>query len=262
MKEDLSKYNPEGSTLRKAQLRMLDILIEVDKICRKHHIDYFLESGTLLGAVRHGGFIPWDDDVDISVMLSDYPRLRKILQEELPATMVFQDTTTDPNYPMLIGKVRDTRSYFEEDYTANLKNKGIYIDIFPLEKIPCWKWKEFLDYVYGHSVRALHNYSDKTDKICSAFVYPFAKILVCLTRFVNKCIPTTRVAYQYGRKTYIQYDLKDIFPLQEIKFEGHTFLAPHNPDAMLKVCYGDYLQIPPKGKRMVHTNKIEFFDEQ
>ena len=97
MTEDLSRYNPEGSTLRKAQLRMLSILIEVDKICRKHKIDYFVDSGTLLGAVRHGGFIPWDDDLDIAIRREDLPRLRKALQEELPSDMCYQDWTTEEN---------------------------------------------------------------------------------------------------------------------------------------------------------------------
>ena len=80
IQEDLSKYNPEGSILRRAQLRELEILIEVDKICRKHNIEYFLDWGTLLGAVRHGGFIPWDDDIDISVRRKDYSRLCKVLK--------------------------------------------------------------------------------------------------------------------------------------------------------------------------------------
>ena len=258
--EDLSKYNPEGSTLRKAQLRMLEILKIVDKICRKNNIPYFLESGTLLGAVRHGGYIPWDDDIDISVFLSDYSRLRKALQEQLPSTMVFQDTTTDANYPMLIAKVRDTESYIEEDYSAKLKHKGLYIDIFPLEKIPCWKWKQFLDYIYGHCGRALHNYYSSKDKVLSALIFPFAKVLILLTRLINKLIPTDNVSFQYGRKTYVQYNLKDIFPLKEMSFEGYSFFVPHNPDALLKECFGDYMQIPPKEKRVVHTNKIEFYD--
>lgn len=87
--EDFSKYNGEGTTLRKAQLRMLDILIEVDKICRKHNIPYWLDSGTLLGAVRHGGFIPWDDDMDICVMRKDYKLLKKYLSEELSDKFCF-----------------------------------------------------------------------------------------------------------------------------------------------------------------------------
>ena len=82
--EDFSKYNGEGTMLRKAQLRMLDILIAVDKICRKHNIPYWLDYGTLLGAVRHGGFIPWDDDLDISMMKEDYDRFLTIASKELP----------------------------------------------------------------------------------------------------------------------------------------------------------------------------------
>ena len=82
--EDFSKYNGEGTILRKAQLRMLDMLIEVDKICRKYNIQYWLDFGTLLGAVRHQGFIPWDDDLDICVLRKDYKRLRKVLIAELP----------------------------------------------------------------------------------------------------------------------------------------------------------------------------------
>ena len=93
--EDLRKYNPEGSTLRKAQMRMLDILLVVDKIFRKHHIEYWLDGGTLLGAVRHGGFIPWDDDLDINVRVSDISRIRKVLQSELPKNLCYQDVTTD-----------------------------------------------------------------------------------------------------------------------------------------------------------------------
>lgn len=260
MAEDLSKYNPDGSTLRKAQLRMLDILKEVDRICRKHNIPYFLESGTLLGAVRHGGFIPWDDDLDITIMKKDYPRLRKYLMDELPDTFVLQDTKSDPNYPMLLAKIRDTKSYFEEGYTDKIKYKGIYIDIFTLEKVSCWKWKQFLDYVYGHSVRSIHNYYSKKDKMFSTIVFPFAWLAVKMTRAINFFIPTTKYSYEYGRKTYVRYDIKDIFPLKEIQFEDGFFFAPHNHDALLKECYGDYMQIPPKEKRAVHTNKIEFYD--
>lgn len=260
MAEDLSKYNPDGSTLRKAQLRMLDILKEVDQICRKHNIPYFLESGTLLGAVRHGGFIPWDDDVDITIMRKDYPRLRQYLKEELPDTFVLQDTKSDPNYPMLLAKVRDTKSYFEEEYTDNLKYKGIYIDIFTLEKVPCWKWKQFLDYVYGHCVRSMHHYYSKKDKIFSSIFFPFVWVMVAITRAINYIIPSTKYSYEYGRKTYVRYDIRDIFPLREIQFESGTFFVPKNYDALLKVCYGDYMQIPPQEKRVVHSNKIEFYD--
>lgn len=258
--EDLRKYNPEGSILRKAQIRMLDILKAVDAICRANQIPYFIEAGTLLGAVRHGGFIPWDDDLDICVMRSDYNRLRRLLMKNLPSTMIFQDAKTDSNYPLLIGKVRDVNSYFEEDFSSKLKYAGIYIDIFPIEKVPSWNWKVKLDYMYGHCVRALQNYTDKKDKFRSAIVFPFAYFLVLLTRFINHFISTDKVAYQYGREGYAQYRLNDIFPLQEIQFEDFLCMAPHNPDGLLKACYGDYMQIPPKEKRREHSSKIEFYD--
>ena len=135
MPEDFSKYNGEGTLLRKAQLRMLDILVEVDKICRKHKITYWLEGGTCLGAIRHQGFIPWDDDIDISVMRKDYKRLSRILKEELPENLVFQDETTEKKYPSKMAKVRDRHSYFEEqEVKLPLKEQGIFIDIFIIEK--------------------------------------------------------------------------------------------------------------------------------
>src|SRR5690554_697940 len=90
----LASYNPEGSTLRKAQIRLLDILIEFDRICRKHGIDYFISGGTCLGAVRHGGFIPWDDDIDIDVWHADYQKLEEALQAELPGWIKLQNAKT------------------------------------------------------------------------------------------------------------------------------------------------------------------------
>ena len=117
--EDLRKYNPEGSTLRKAQMRMLEILKIVDSIFSKHHIDYYLDGGTLLGAVRHGGFIPWDDDIDISVRREDFSRIKRVLQKELPDNLVFQDRFTDWNLPVLIAKVRDKNSYYYEEECTN-----------------------------------------------------------------------------------------------------------------------------------------------
>ena len=81
--EDYSKYNGDGTTLRKMQLRILDILVEIDRICRKHDIKYWIDFGSLLGAVRHGGFIPWDDDIDVAMPSEDYQRFLEIAPKEL-----------------------------------------------------------------------------------------------------------------------------------------------------------------------------------
>ena len=93
-----ARFNPEGSMLRRQQMRMLEILLEVDKICKKHDIKYWLSSGTLIGAMRHDGFIPWDDDLDIEMMRSDYLRLMEVLPSELPEWLALQNDETDPYY--------------------------------------------------------------------------------------------------------------------------------------------------------------------
>ena len=84
------RFNPEGSLLRRQQMRMLEILLEVDKICKKHDIPYWLSSGTLIGAMRHDGFIPWDDDLDIEMLRKDYVRLMAVLPKELPSWLALR----------------------------------------------------------------------------------------------------------------------------------------------------------------------------
>src|SRR4028118_681017 len=128
--EDLSHYNPEGSDLRRAQKRMLEILDVFDAICRKHNINYWLISGTLLGARRHGGFIPWDDDLDVAVLRSDYEKLLSILKDELPSNLKLQHKGTDENYWLHWAKIRDTQSRYYEKGTEldNLHHIGIFID--------------------------------------------------------------------------------------------------------------------------------------
>ena len=260
--EDLRKYNPEGSTLRKAQLRMLDILLEIDKIFRKHGIEYWLEGGTLLGAVRHRGFIPWDDDLDINVLWKDIPRIRQILQSELPDNMCYQDITLDMNHHLIISKVRDKNSYYyEEECTNRLKEKGLFIDIIPMEKIPSWSWKQKLDYLYGHCIRGIHNYSSSQDKIISYLLFPFAWSIVALTRCINYLIPSPQLADVYGWKPTGFYMKYDVFPIKRIQFEDFQACVPNNPDAVLKALFGNYMQIPPEEKRKVHAANIQFWDK-
>jgi len=259
MNEDLSIYNPEGSVLRDAQHRMVEILKIVDSICRKHQIQYILDGGSLIGAVRHGGFIPWDDDLDISVMYDDYKKLRSILIEELPDNLVFQDYKTDSNYPMLIGKVRDKNSYFEEPSIKGLKENGIYIDIIPMEKIPSLAWKKKIDYWYGHCIRAIHNFSDRKDKIVSFFFFPFAWTMLHLTRLVNGLSKSDQIAHIYGWPAYGGFSRKDVFPVVDMPFEDIVVMVPNNSDKILRSLFGNYMQIPPKEKRPQHAGKIEIY---
>ena len=261
--EDLSHYNPEGSTLRRAQLRMLEILKVVDDICTKHGIQYTLDGGTLIGAIRHGGFIPWDDDIDINVTREDLAKLRKILPRELPSHLVYQDYFTDPYYPTLIAKVRERDSYmYEEPCTDKLKEKGIFIDIIPIEEVPNLAWKAKLDYWYGHCLRGIHHYVDTKDTILSWIVLPFAWGLTALTRLTNKFRRIDQLAHVYGFQAYGALQKKDYYPIKRMSFEGFQACVPNNPDAVLTALFGDYMQLPPEDKRRVHSSKIEFYSER
>ena len=263
IQEDFSKYNGEGTVLRKAQLRMLEILIVVDKICKKHNISYWLDGGTCLGAVRHGGFIPWDDDIDIAVMRKDYYKLCAILKKELPDNLVFQDKTTDKNYPSLFAKVRDKHSCLREEYVKDrqFKEQGVFIDIFPIEK-GVKRVKAFVDFFYRRAFRRLHGLAaNKYELIIAGLMWIPSCCLVYVARFFNFLLPTNALIYAYGVTTLKHYQLnkKDFLPVKPIMFEGMIFMGPANSDAYLKRLYGDYMQVPPPEKRMSHATELEIW---
>ncbi len=262
--EDLrQKYNPDGSLLRQAQLRMLDILSVVDEIFRRNNIDYWLHAGTLIGAVRHKGFIPWDDDVDIAVKASDMQRIRKVLNAELPDNLCLQDTTTEPNYYLPFSKVRDKHSLIDEPESKHLKERGIYIDIFPIEEIISTEFKRPIDKFCRHCIWGRSRFTNRAiDKAIGLFGYYPMKLYIGMLRFWIKLFPTHNWGNTYGWSDTLDECESDIFPVTDISFEGHTFLGPANADGYLKAEYGDYMQIPPEEKRSVnrHATKIEIYN--
>ena len=132
----LSDYVADN--LRACQLKQLSILKEVDRICRKHKLSYWLDGGTLLGAMRHGGFIPWDDDIDIGMTLEDMQAFMKVAPSELPDTLFLQTPESDPTSKEPIVKIRDLNSiYIEAGDTFSVEyQKGLYVDIFPFIDYP------------------------------------------------------------------------------------------------------------------------------
>ena len=261
--EDYSSYNGEGTTLRKMQLRILDILIEIDKVCRKNDIHYWIDFGTLLGAVRHNGFIPWDDDIDITMMQNDFKKFISIAPKELPPHLFLQTSETDPSYKGVLCKVRDNNSFFitqHEDFTKDY-HKGLYIDIFEAEKYPSVNSKLqkalmswYKKIYFFHSVK-----QDVTLKNHLATIFfPVIKTGLDAIWFMFNLKPKDKIGYKKHFNPYgNSYNPDFIFPLSEISFEGFSFMAPNNPDAYLTSIYKDYMQIPPKEKRITHIIYVD-----
>ena len=264
MKEDLGEYNAEGSELRTLQLKMFSILKTVTSIADKHNIPYWLSGGTLLGAVRHGGFIPWDDDIDIELFRGDYKKLLLILSKELPSDLYLQKPT-DKGYRLLFSKVRDKHSRITEkdDELDSYSEKGVYIDIFSEER-SYRGVKTFVDFFYGrsfrrikrgrpfHSLRFFYEYS------FSLLLYPLGVLFVGLARIFCHITKPDTVLHSYGIGNSTTHNLLYIFPLSKIKFEGNFFSAPGSPEMYLSKQYGNYMSIPPKEKRESHILKVEY----
>ena len=254
------RFNPEGSLLRRQQMRMLEILLEVDKICKRHDIQYWLSSGTLIGAMRHDGFIPWDDDLDIEMMRSDYLRLMEVLPKELPEWLALQNSDTDENYFFFYAKVRDRRSRMLEqnNYDRIWKEQGIYIDILPMEQHPIWLHK-LTEKTVGHMYKIWRTSTDDQKAIKSVrriFDFNDRILFPCLRAIIpRRGVITSGMGIPFHNRRYA----KEIFPLTTHVFEGYQLPVPGNADAHLRHLFGDYMQLPDLNKLAPHVGKLEFF---
>lgn len=246
--------------LRSIQLKELTILQEIHQVCVNHHIDYWLDGGTILGAVRHGGFIPWDDDIDIAMRKEDIPRFLEVATHELPSWLYVQTPETDiSRLPMI--KIRDKDSFLieaDDDFQQSYP-KGIFVDIFPFEPYPRVSRKFCKHILRGYSkangiLRARHYYSWRsvaelfwfgTKRIWFRTVWAIACILRPHDQHTGNIIDTNG----YG----IMHRNEDIFPVSSILFEDHTFMAPAQPERYTSNIYGDYMTLPPLDHRTGHA---------
>lgn len=261
MKNDfLQQYQQQ--TLRCVQLKQLDILIAIDQVCSRHNIPYWLDAGTLLGAVRHGGFIPWDDDIDIAMRSEDLERFVAIAPAELPKELFVSTPEQEPTKEPLV-KVRDLNSFFVEpgdDFTQPYE-KGVFVDIFPFVTYPNVS-PSFIRRVTrqiarsGAILRKPHHYGMRA---VAELLWFGMKLffLKALWSFVSIFCPNSRskyVGYRVINNGCGNSHHRDhVWPLSTITFEGHTFPAPHNVDAYLSDLFHDYMQVPPPDKREIHA---------
>ncbi|WP_455657731.1 LicD family protein [Phocaeicola sp.] len=247
--------------LRECQLKQLSILEEVDRICRKHQIDYWLDGGSLLGAVRHGGFIPWDDDIDIAMTLEGLKQFTHIAPQELREGLFLQTPENDPSHKEPIVKIRDLNSLYIEsgDNMQAPYEKGLYIDIFPFIDYPSVpkSWVKKLTKGISTSYSILHKAHYYSLRAFAEFFWFGAKYGIYRTIWGLLCVFCAKDTYMsnilvnngYG----IMHRKDSVFPLKPILFEGKEFPAPQDPDSYLKDLYKNYMEIPPEDKRKIHA---------
>lgn len=263
--EDFSEINGAGTLLHDAQQIMVEILIEFDRVCSKNNLTYWIDFGSLLGAVRHGGFVPWDDDIDVSMPPADFRRFLEIGQQELEKDYFLQTEETDPGSNMNDGvfKIRRNGTLFINDFDDFRKDyhKGISIDVFEDVPYPTVSKQAFK--FFSKRIRKsagffrYNNYLNFKNILCY-LIYPiYHAVFNGIWNLICLCKKKDRELTHISRVLYGYPSLKtDIFPLSDILFEGHSFKAPHSPDARLKNVFGDYMTIPPKEKRRVHAKYI------
>lgn len=247
-----NKYNPDGSALRSYQMILLGVLKEFDAICKSNNINYWLSSGTCLGAIRHAGFIPWDDDIDVEMLYEDYLKFKRVFKET--ERLVLQTYDNDLFYTQPFSKLRMKGISIEEGKKLkHYKYNGPFVDIFCMESSPYW-----LAFICHQSVGAMRHYSYhiKESGIQLIVFKIWKKLNKCLIHFcriISSFMKTHTLRHSPGvgleknvRKDY------EIFPLGKAMFEGYSFPVPGDYHHYLERIFGNYMEIPPNK----HTHSL------
>lgn len=262
--------------LRQLQIIQLECLIELDRICRKHSIEYSIDGGTLLGAVRHKGFIPWDDDIDVIMERDEYEKLFKIWQSELDSKRFFlQEHRTDRNYMVGYPRLRRNNTVYKRAGHERMNyHGGVFIDIFVLDNVPdnrvlrdlhkalCFcnrkiLWSKSGKYIAGSTLLRLWYSLVALIPARCAFWLNDMLARMCnlretkLIRHNTHPYPNPKVC-RYG----IPAGLMNSFT--ELEFEGRRFMAVAQYDRYLEMLYGDYMTLPPEDKRKPHIHLSAF----
>lgn len=245
--------------LKEVQKIMLNILKEVDRICKKNNINYWLDSGTLLGAVRHKGFIPWDDDIDICMLPEDYNKFLNISEKELDRKYFLDNKKTDFYAIFNYSKIRENNSIFiEKEEGENEKyHQGIFIDIFVMNYLKDVANSNKKIYKFLLKLKDLVETRGKYKKI--KVIMKKLNIDILAEKIFNCLFLEKKEGRYIGYKYVFEpiYLLENIFPLSEIEFEGYRFPCPNNTDMILKELYGDtYMELPPEKDRIWHAKEI------
>lgn len=255
----------------------LDLLIKLLNVCKKNNIKCFVIWGTLLGCIRHKGFIPWDDDLDVGLLREDYERLCQLATQEFDEPYFFQNTKSDPAFFIGYSRLRNsnTTGIIRENAIKNYNN-GIYIDIYPLDGLIADERKRRKQFIKKKFYFWLGNAYYKNFKIESiskriiyyimhmmAKCYSYEKIEekykeICM-RYNDKADQIGLVYHEELWKTY-NFPKKCVDEIIESVFENYMVPIPRDYDEVLKTVYGDYMKFPPKEQRGMWHGEDLIFD--
>lgn len=256
-----------------------EILDEIVRVCKNNDLKYVLIGGTLLGAARHKGFIPWDDDLDIAMPRNDYNKFVRLCIDNkvLKNKFVIDNIETNVHYWLPFMKIRNQNTIYEEKWQKDyVGEKGIWVDIFPLDNAE----SENSEYKKEKSIKKLKGLLylknlrkiSKEDTIIKKIGIVFIKILP--NRFLHLLIDKKMTSNKNeGSKYFVnfgsQYGVKKqvhpkdkYFPAKELEFEGKMYKVPNDYKYVLEKIYGDnYMELPPEEKRVTHYPiKVKFED--
>ncbi len=266
--KDFENKNTHNYDLKKIHLQVLDILQEIDRICKKNNITYFLSAGTALGAVRHKGFVPWDDDADIGMLREDFERFRKIAKEELGADYYYQTMGKGSSFYRNFDQVGKNNTSFVLYNTKDIKiHHGIHVDVFPFDYVSEDEEKR------KEHVKVVQKYrkliSNKLIPHVVSTKNPWKRLIInreyyrmkfTSLRTLQDNIEGALTRYRGKEEQYVAdllthykkimyFKKSDILPVKYVDFENLKLPVPNNTDAYLSMMYGDYMTPPPEGKR-------------
>ncbi len=251
-----------------------ELLCELDRICTKYNICYTLAYGSMLGAVRHKGFIPWDDDVDVCMLRPELARFREACAAELDARCFYQTHETDPEYFHLFDKLRMNGTVFRESFLASRSiHHGVYLDIFPVDYVPDGFWRREAQYLQFHFYRAglMAKYLDpnarRGKKKYAAWVLRVLYAPFSLEYLYRQACKTAMRYDAYpgalAQSLCSPYKRRDCFPAEcyrscvRMPFGAAEFSVSAEYDGMLCRIYGNYQELPPESERTTRHELVE-----
>ena len=252
---------------------LVNILNAFSQLCESHGLTYFLSGGTLLGAVRHEGFIPWDDDIDVFMPREDYEKLLQIENDRYPEEYSIFSYRNDRSHIYPFAKMYDNRTYLKEMRHIHNKNSGVFIDIFPIDGVSSrglflQQLKKIR--VYRQLVKLAGTSIYRSRKSLLTFPRLFA-VLCCkmiglrfFLKRIDRIARCSTADQPYNAVKVWGYGEKEIFDSSVfsdtalLKFEGNQYRVPAEYDTYLKGLYGDYMKLPPEEDR-VHRHEYDVF---